>query len=117
EEEPAAGAESLSGRREHEVGTAAVVERVVEQSRVEAAAEVEALYVGDIEGCGDGVGGRELARDLDHLRRDVVAVGVEAVARCEAGHPAGAAAELDQAHACVKVQDLEDVAEVDQQPG
>ena len=34
----------------------------------------------------------------------------------EAGHPAGAAAELDQAHAGVQVKDLEDVAEVDQQP-
>jgi hypothetical protein len=43
-------------------------------------------------------------------------VRVEPVARREAGHPAGAAAELDQAHAGMQVEDLEDVTEVDQQP-
>ena len=84
-----------------EVGAAAVVEGVVEERSVETAAEVEALHVGDLEMGVDVVFVGELARDRDHLGRDVVAVRVEPVARREAGHPAGAAPELDEAHARV----------------
>ena len=48
-----------------------------------------------------------LARDLDHRGRDVVALGVEAVARREARHPARAAAELDEALAGMEIEQLD----------
>src|SRR5262249_13353800 len=117
EEEPPARFERLVRGSEDEVGAAAVVERVVEERGVEAAVEVEALHVGDLEMRVDVCPFGKLACGRDHLGRDVVAVRVEPVSRCEAGHPAGAAAELNQAHARVQVEDLEYVAEVDQQPG
>src|SRR5205814_400330 len=97
EQETPAGAECSSGGREHEVCVAAVMQGVVEQRRVEALLEVERLHVGDVELGVDAFLGREFAGDHDHLRCDVVAVGVETVSGGEAGHPAGAAAETLQA--------------------
>ena len=117
QEQPAAGLEGPVGACQDEVGPLAVVQRVVEQAGVEAVAEVEALHVGGLEAHVEVLGGRLLARDLDHLRRDVVALGVDAVPGGEAGHPAGAAAELDEARAGMEVEQLEDVAEVDQEAG
>ena len=83
---------------------------------VERALEVELLEVGGVEVRVDAFGARLLARDLDHRRRDVVAVRVEPVPRDEARHPAGAAAELDEAHARAQVEQLDHVARVDQVP-
>src|SRR5436309_577647 len=40
---------------------------------------------------------------------------MDALPRCEPGHPAGAAAELAHAHASAQVEQLQDVPEVDQQ--
>ena len=68
EQETAAGAERFAGCGEHKVGSAAVVQRVVEQGRVEAAFEVETLHVGDLEGCLGAFLLGELARNRDHLR-------------------------------------------------
>src|SRR5262249_41159387 len=107
EKEPPARFERLARGLEDEVGAAAVVEGVVEERGVEVAVGVEALHVGDLEVRVDVFPFGKLTRDRDHLGRDVVAVRVEPVSRCEAGHPAGAAAELDQAHARVQVEDLE----------
>ena len=68
EQEAATGPERLACGRKHEVCTAAVVEGVVEQGRVEAAAEVEALHVGHVElGVGSILFG-EVTGDRDHLR-------------------------------------------------
>ena len=100
---------------EDELGPLAVVERVVDQAGVEAAAEVELLVVARLEDDVEPFARGLLAGDRDHLRRDVVALGVDAVSRGEAGHPAGAAAELDEARADVQVEQLQDVAEVDQE--
>jgi len=91
------------------------VERVVDQARVEAAAEVELLVVAGLEYSVDALARSLGAGDLDHLGRDVVPLGVNAVPRGEAGHPPRAATELDQARARVQVEQLQDVAEVDQE--
>src|SRR5215210_554094 len=117
QQQPAAGLERAPGRREDELGPAAVVERVVDQARIEAAAEVELLVVAGLEASLDAFARGLGARDLDHLGRDVVPLGVDPVARGEAGHPAGATAELDEARAGVQVEQLQDVAEVDQEAG
>src|SRR4029079_2948366 len=45
QEDPSAGPEGATGACEHEVGTRGVVQRVVEEARVEAVAEVELLHV------------------------------------------------------------------------
>ena len=108
-------AERSVGGAQDEVGAAAVVEGVVKQDGVEPALEVDRFHVGNLELGVDSLLLGELARDRDHLGGDVVAVSVEAVTGGEAGHPAGAAAELGQAHAGAQVEYLEDVAEVDQQ--
>jgi len=102
--------------REDEVGARRVMERVVEEAGVETASQVELLHVGRLEADVEAFLGGELAGDLDHVGRDVVAFGLHAVARGEAGHPAGAAAELAQAHPGPEVEQLQDVAEVDQEP-
>ena len=115
EQQPAAGLERAVRGGEDELGPLAVMERVVDQAGVEAAAEVELLVVAGLEGDVEPLAGRFGAGDLDHLGRDVVPLGVDAVAGSEAGHPAGAAAELDEARAGVQVEQLQDVAEVDQE--
>jgi hypothetical protein len=91
-----------------------VVERLIEQAGVEACPEVETLHVADLEPCGHALGGGSPARDLDHLRRDVVPDRVDALAGGEERHPAGAAAELAQPDAGTQVEELQHVAEVDQ---
>src|ERR671935_237943 len=94
EQEPAPWPERPPGRAQDEVGVAAVVEGVVEKCRIEAPAEVEGLHVGDLERrVGTFLLG-ELAGDRDHLRGDVVAVCLEAVAGREAGHPAAPASSV-----------------------
>ena len=100
---------------EDQVGARGVVDGVVHEGGVVAVAEVERLHVADLEGRVHALGGGDFAGDLDHLRCDVVAGRLEAVARGEAGHPAGAAPQLDEAHPRAQVEKLDDVAEVDEQ--
>src|SRR5436190_7408149 len=116
QEQLPAGPERAARGRKDEVGARGVVERVVEQARVEAPAEVELLHVGGFEADIEAFLLGEVTRDSDHLGRDVVALGLDAVVGGEPRHPAGAAAELAEAHPGAKVEQLQDVAEVDQQP-
>ena len=92
-----------------------MVKGLVDQACVEAATEVELLHVCDLEADVEPFLSGELARNRDHVRRDVVALGADPVARREARHPARAAAELDHRGARTEVEQLEDVREVDQQ--
>ena len=89
---------------EDEVASRRVVKGLVDQACVEAAAEVELLHVCDLEADVEAFLIGELAGDRDHVRRDVVALGADPVARREARHPAGAAAELDHRGARTEVE-------------
>src|SRR6266508_4668534 len=80
-------------------------------------AEVEILHIADLEPRVETLGRCLLAGDLDHLRRDVVPDRLDSVADGEASHPARPAAELAEAHARLEVEQLDDVAEVDDQAG
>src|SRR5262245_33583578 len=118
QQQPAAWFQRARGCREDQFRPLAVMERVVEQASVEATPEVELLVVAGLEGDLEPFPRGLLAGDLDHLRRDVVALGLDAVPCGEPRHPTRAAAELDQARADVQVEQLQDVAEVHQQaPG
>lgn len=116
EKEAAAWAQRLASGPDHKVGARGVVERVVDQASVEAAAGVEFLHVGHLEAHVDALRLGLLARDLNHPGRNVVADGLEAVPRGHAGHPAGTAAELAERHPGLQVEQLNCVAEVDEQP-
>src|SRR4029453_2944060 len=82
EQQSAAGFERSPGTREDEVGSGRVVEGVVKEARVEPMAEGEFLVVAGVEGYVEPLALGLLARDLDHLRRDVVALRVDTLSRC-----------------------------------
>src|SRR6187431_1335052 len=91
-----------------------VMERVIDQASVEPPAQIERFHVADLERRLRALAGSDLPSDVDHPRRDVVTDSGNPVPSCQPGHPPRAAPELAKRHPGPKVEELQDVAKVDE---